>query len=104
MTKIENKNSNVQNKKNSFIYNSHIQFPTNLELSWDDSVLALSSANTLLTVRFNSSTPFAPTQAPPYHAFWSQVIDFYGFRITDTDLQKITKTEVEDCLVDFWLL
>ena len=48
---------------------------------------------------YNISTPFAaikyPIIAPLTHAFWSQVIDFfYVYCINDTDLQKITKTQV----------
>ena len=37
--------------------------------------------------------------------FWSQVIDFfYGFCINDTDLQKITKTEVVGLQKLKWLI
>ena len=61
------------------------------------------ASHTLLTVR---STPFAPTKypiiAPPYSCL---LIDFfYGFRITDTDLQKITKTEVVGLQKLKWLI
>ena len=120
VTKIENKNCSVQNEKKktlftikTFFYRTYTYFLVGMTQREREE----GASHTLLTVRFityqhHSLLPNISLWSRPTHAFWSQVIDFfYGFCINNTDLQKITKTEVVglqklkwlkfDCCINF---